>query len=79
MTFFLVTGAFLGAILGICHAILIIQTRREMFGGSQMDALWPAIWACVIWTFFGPYLLLACICGAVWFAVLQIGGRTVRP
>ena len=59
-------GTILGVLAGLTHAIDIhrMQTARQEPGGTAM-ALYRGLWAVVLWTLFGGYLLVLWIIGLV--------------
>ena len=72
-------GTILGVLAGLTHAIDIYrtQTARPEPGGTAM-ALYRGIWAVVLWTLFGGYLLVLWIIGLVLRPLLGVVLRRRR-
>ena len=71
---FLWSGASLGAVVGVIHAAHAYRQRVADEGDSPGRAAYFALWAVVLWTLFGAYLLAFWIIGAVGLAISRLRG-----
>ena len=69
---FLWSGAVLGALLGVIHAVQAYRQRIADEGASPGRAAYFALWAVALWALFGAYLLAFWIIGAVGLAVSRL-------
>ena len=67
MSILLWTGTVLGAVIGVIHAIHIC--REKVMANSPGGAVYAALWAVVLWTLFGAYLLVFWIVGTLGLAL----------
>ena len=64
MTFLFWLGTVLGFLAGVAHAAYILTTQSSLPEASAgARAVYRAIWAVVLWTLFGGYLLFCWILG----------------
>ncbi len=69
-------GTILGLTAGLIHAVQILRTQTSLPGGnSPAMASYRAIWAIVLWTVFGGYLLLMWIVAVILRPVLNFLGQ----
>jgi hypothetical protein len=69
---FLWLGTFFGAVFGVLHAVHVYRRRVEEDAAGPGRAAYFALWAVVLWTLFGAYLLAFWIIGAVGLAVSRL-------
>lgn len=65
---FLWAGTFLGAVIGLIHAIHIFGQKMTDRDTSLTGAVYFALWTFALWTLFGAYLLAFWVIGAVGLA-----------
>ena len=59
LTTLLWIGTIVGLVAGLVHAVHIISVQTRLPGADAVAmAWWRALWAVVLWTAFGGYLLL---------------------
>lgn len=66
------TGMILGAVIGAAHAIHLWRERAASVHRGTASAAWLAVWAIVLWTVFGPYVLAVWLVGALGLAVSHL-------
>jgi hypothetical protein len=74
MAQFLWLGSALGAVLGVLHGVHLYrqQAARVLTGGPgrrKAEGLYQGLWAFVLWTVFGAYVLAFWILGSVGLGV----------
>ena len=80
MTYVLWAGSALGAVIGLLHAFYLYRqgaASRMASGATQPavtrgEAVYRALWAFVLWTAFGSYVLVLWIAGAVLYSVWRL-------
>ena len=80
MDSFLLTGTALGALLGMLHGVYLfrrIAARRPTGGISsgKTQGLYYALWAFVLWTLFGSYVLAFWILGLLAYPIVRLVQR----
>ena len=76
LTSFFWAGTILGLTAGLIHAAQILRTQTSLPGGnSPVMAVYRAIWAIVLWTVFGGYLLLMWIVAVILRPALRLLGQ----
>ena len=75
MDSFLLLGTGLGVLCGLFHAGQIYRTRLADAPGQSGSALIYALWALVLWTVFGSYLLAFWIVGAAGLGLAAVKSR----
>jgi len=83
MVEFLWIGSALGAVVGVLHGIYLY--RQQSAGapandstGNRAAGLYYGLWAFVLWTLFGAYVLAFWILGAVAWPIERLVSRVVR-
>jgi len=79
---FIWIGSALGAVVGLLHGIYLYrqQTARLLANDptrSRAIGLYYGLWAVVLWTIFGAYVLAFWILGAVAWPVARLISRAV--
>lgn len=72
MAEFLLAGAFVGAIVGLLHAVHVFGERMSRGPGGTVAAAWFAFWAFALWTIFGAYVLALWLLGLVCMTLLRL-------
>ena len=70
-------GAGLGALLGVLHGVylyrsLVADARAGGAPHSRAAALYYGLWAFVLWTLFGPYVLAFWVLGMLVYAAVSV-------
>ena len=73
MDSFLWAGSLLGLLLGLCHGVDL--WRRQ--GGGR--GVYAALWALVLWTLFGSYVLAFWILGLLLRGLARVLARRPAP
>jgi len=80
---FLWIGSALGAVVGVLHGVYLY--RQQSAGapansptGKRVSGLYYGLWAFVLWTLFGAYVLAFWILGAVAWPLERLVSRVVR-
>ena len=83
MAEFLWLGSALGALLGISHGVYLYRqiAARAPTGrspGGKAQGLYYALWALLLWTLFGSYVLAFWILGVLSYPIVRLikGPRT---
>lgn len=74
---FFFLGTAVGAIFGVLHAPMVYRNRIADQGGSPQKAGYFAVWAVLLWTLFGAYVLALWLMGAAGMTFSHIR-HTVR-
>jgi hypothetical protein len=83
MAEFLWIGSALGIVVGIFHGIYLYrqQTARAPVSdptGNRAIGLYYGLWAVVLWTIFGAYVLAFWILGAIAWSIVWLISLSVR-
>ena len=79
LTTFVWTGTLAGAVAGLAHAIHIYRSQSILPGSNPKGmALYRGLWAMVLWTLLGGYLLAMWIIGALLRPLLSLATRRGR-
>ena len=66
VSYFLTVGIFAGLAVGLLHSFQILGHHRHLPGKAGMAFIfYRAIWAVLLWTLFGAYLLFFWLLGLV--------------
>lgn len=69
---FLWAGTILGAVFGLIHGVYLFRKIISDQVAGPAAAMYFALWAFVLWTLFGAYLLLFWIIGAAGLAISRL-------
>lgn len=77
MGYFFWIGSAVGAVLGLLHGIYLYrqQTARasaRSIADSRAAGLYYGVWAFLLWTLFGSYVLAFWIVGVVAYSIAQL-------
>jgi hypothetical protein len=65
-------GIIIGAVIGVVHAIHLCRKLIAIGHRGAASATWFAVWAVLLWTVLGPYVLAAWLIGALGLAVSHL-------
>ena len=76
MSEFILFATLAGFICGVLHAAHILLRHHQLPGGSAYGPLvYRALWAVLLWTAFGAYLIVFWILGFVLRLLIRRGAR----
>jgi len=83
MVEFLWIGSVLGAVVGVLHGIYLYRQQSASAPANDPTrnravGLYYGLWAFVLWTLFGAYVLAFWILGAIAWPIKRLVSRVVR-
>jgi hypothetical protein len=75
MDLFIWIGSALGGVLGLLHGVRLYRQKVAYAGGGRAAGLYYGLWAFVLWTVFGAYVLAFWILGSIGYALARLMPR----